>query len=183
MKLIISLFILLFTSVNSYAFCTSTSDTFSLVADSNSNEVKDNRTGLIWRRCPLGMSYDTSKNSCSGKDADDKTYEDARAANTYKKWIDALNAVVTFNSNNPGKNWRMANVKEIASIAEASCGQNKFFTTYPNITRVWISTPLTKEDGNSYSFDFEGYKMGPGPIINTNKYSKIMVLVVRDSTP
>jgi hypothetical protein len=70
----------------------------------NGQEVKDNKTQLIWRRCPEGMTW--SGDTCGGS-ASTMTHQAAlqqaasQAADT-------------------GVAWRLPNVKELASIVDRS---------------------------------------------------------------
>jgi len=63
------------------------------------DQVRDNRTGLIWKRCPEGMSFNAST-GCSGVSTD-------------LAWQSALitGAIA----------WRLPNYKELLSISDTGC--------------------------------------------------------------
>lgn len=69
--------------------------------------VTDNHTGLMWRRCVLGMS---------GSDC-------ATGSATSFTWQTALQEVATVNADptETYADWRLPNIKELASIVEMQC--------------------------------------------------------------
>ncbi|MBD3768229.1 MAG: DUF1566 domain-containing protein, partial [Gammaproteobacteria bacterium] len=68
-------------------------------------EVKDKKTGLIWQRCPLGMSWNGT--TCAG------------TATPYN-WENALAQAAT-EATNTSKPWRLPNLKELKSLVETAC--------------------------------------------------------------
>ena len=68
------------------------------------SEVADQKTGLIWRRCPEGMVY--SGETCRG------------TARTYTHEAALRQAAAQASST--GIAWRLPNVKELSSIADKS---------------------------------------------------------------
>jgi len=82
-------------------------------------EVTDLKTGLIWQRCAVGMSWDGS--TCSG-------------TSTPHNWEDALAYAATQTG------WRLPNLKELHSLVERSCANPAINeTAFPN-------TPATDND-------------------------------------
>jgi len=71
------------------------------------DEVTDTVTGLIWKRCVEGMSWDVATSTCTG------------TASTLK-WEDAL-AQAALVAQATGVAWRMPNIKEIKSLVETAC--------------------------------------------------------------
>jgi len=94
----------------------------------NGMTVLDQQTGLIWARCPNGMNWDGA--ACTGK------------ATTYT-WQKALTAADT--STLAGyTDWRLPNVRELASLVEPGCVDPALNTRiFPNTpgTDFWSSSP------------------------------------------
>jgi hypothetical protein len=123
----------------------------------------DKKTGLLWKRCLEGYSWNGS--TCTG----------ARSA---ANWQNALKqaAASTF----IGKtDWRLPNAKELESIAERGCVDPQVnLSVFPNMptTFIWSSTP----DVNNTSLAWAG---GSG-YQNHSSYSKNFgygVLLVRNT--
>lgn len=64
------------------------------------DQVIDTKTSLIWQRCVVGQTWNSSAQTCEG-------------TSTKKNWKDALESVP--------EGWRMANIRELISIMEHSC--------------------------------------------------------------
>ena len=81
--------------------------------------VSDPVTGLMWRRCTHGQVYDHGTSSCTG-------------TITNLNWQSALQAAEasSFADHN---DWRMPNVKELASLIEFACEAPAInLTVFPN---------------------------------------------------
>jgi hypothetical protein len=107
------------------------------VISSDGNEVTDQKTGLIWRRCSEGMAWNGS--TCAG------------TASTFTHEA-ALQYAAT-QANSTGIAWRLPNIKELASIADISRSNpaidpaafpatptNSFWSSSPNVgygTDAW----------------------------------------------
>ena len=81
--------------------------------------VSDPVTGLMWRRCTHGQSYEASTNSCTG-------------SITNLNWQSALQAAGA--SDFAGhEDWRVPNVKELASLIEFACEEPAInLTAFPD---------------------------------------------------
>lgn len=111
---------------------------------SDGQEVTDNQTNLIWRRCAEGMNWDGA--TCAGV-ASAFTHEEALQ-------LAATQAVST------GVAWRLPNIKELSSITDRNL-------TYPAIDTVafpstpanwfWSSSPSV---GYSYFAWYVGFDVG-----------------------
>jgi len=68
--------------------------------DNHDGTVSDPKTGLIWKKCSVGQSYNSVTNGCDG------------TARTFS-WQGALHQSDSV--------WRVPNIKELRSIVELSC--------------------------------------------------------------
>jgi hypothetical protein len=97
--------------------------------DNGDGTVTDNETGLMWQQCLSGMS---GAGCATG------------TAATYN-WMDAFAAVQAANaiSDLGYSDWRLPNIKELASLGDRSCSgpyiNNTLFPNGPN-GDVWSST-------------------------------------------
>jgi hypothetical protein len=85
-------------------------------------EAKDKQTGLTWKRCMEGQSWDQEANTCIGSPI-------------ARNWLEAHQAVP--------EGWRLPNIKELTSIVEYGCANpainlNIFPTT--TVSSFWSST-------------------------------------------
>lgn len=83
---------------------TSLVENFSLLSN---GLAQDKTTGLMWMRCAYGQSWDNTNSTCTGSPQQ-------------ITWQDALQASVSV-SDGGYTDWRLPNVKEIATIVEKSC--------------------------------------------------------------
>lgn len=125
------------------------------------SEVTDSKTGLIWRRCPEGMTACTS--GCSG----------SPAAYTWEQSL-ALAGEAALTS---GKPWRMPTVKELAGIVDASFGNpaiDKYAFPGTPATPFWSATPVENNPSKAW------YVMFFGGFMNTYVLGgKLQVRLVR----
>ena len=99
--------------------------------DNGDGTVTHLRTGLTWMRCSIGQTWESTGNTCAG------------TASTHF-WADAMAQAngLTFSGQS---DWRVPNIKELASIGEKSCWEpaiNKtlFPATAPN-SFYWSASP------------------------------------------
>ena len=116
--------------------------------------VSDNKTKLMWKRCPEGFSYSNGTCSSSGT--------------TSYTWNAALATPATANSGlgfANKTNWRLPNIKEIQSIVEEKCqlpalNQSVFpntTVTTPATKWIWSNSPATANSANTawhITFDY-----------------------------
>ncbi len=130
------------------------------VVDAATGLVTDKATELVWQRCSLGQSGA----NCSGG-----------AAATYN-WQQALQAAQS--STHAGySDWRLPNIKELASIIERSCGNPAVNTTaFPSTVNsyYWSASTFAGYSGRSWRLHF-----GTGATSHRNKTNSFHVRLVR----
>ncbi|MBK8568826.1 MAG: DUF1566 domain-containing protein [Nitrosomonadales bacterium] len=107
------------------------------------SEVADSKTGLIWRRCPEGMT--ASCTGCSG----------VAAAYTWEQALALANDVASTD----GKPWRLPDVKELSSIVDASFGNPAIDThAFPGTpaTPFWSASPVENNPLKAWYVMFYG---------------------------
>jgi len=105
----------------------------------------DSKTGLMWKKCMEGRSG----NICEKGNA------------IVLNWQDALNKAKEVNENGGTQgytDWRIPNIKELASILEERCGDpainSDIFPNSPS-EKFWTSSPSTSLLGNVWLIDFK----------------------------
>ncbi len=81
--------------------------------DNGDGTVSDPKTGLVWKKCPEGQIWNSGAKKCDGSVA------------TYT-WQQALQRAAQVDAGAVGQNlghadWRLPNIKELASIVERRC--------------------------------------------------------------
>lgn len=107
-KIIVSFFLYLIVICNVTAVCIADIESSTHISQfviNNNGTVTDNKTGLTWMRCSLGQIWDGS--GCTGS---------ISRMNWQAALINAKSErFANFND------WRLPNIKELASIVESSC--------------------------------------------------------------
>lgn len=134
---------LLFISHSVSAQSCNTADITATAPDSRfvviAQEVKDNKTGLIWQKCSLGQSG----SDCSG------------SAVPYT-WSAALQAAEDERLQT-GLQWRLPDIKELRSIIEYQCyGPAINLTVFPNTrtTYYWSASSYANSSYKAWYVDF-----------------------------
>jgi hypothetical protein len=114
---------------------------------SNGAEVTDTNTGLIWRRCAEGMTWD-GINTCTG------------TASVFTHEAALQRAMAQANSS--GVAWRLPNVKELASITDKSLNPTFDSTVFPATPTgiFWSSSPFVSATGYAWVVDFNAGGIG-----------------------
>jgi hypothetical protein len=115
---------------------------------SNGAEVTDTNTGLIWQRCPEGMTWD-GINTCTG------------TASVFTHEAALQRAMAQANSS--GVSWHLPNVKELASIADKSLSNPAINSTAFPATPTgifWSSSPFASITGYAWAVDFNAGGVG-----------------------
>lgn len=125
--------------------------------------VTDTKTGLMWKVCNEGESWDSTSKTCIG------TYL------TYT-WQGALSQAKNLNNSNGFsgyKDWRLPNIKELRSIVELQCADPSInlsiFPTTPSGTNsstgniiYWSSSPKSGIDEfNAWGVNFTATTVYP----------------------
>lgn len=104
-------------------------------------EVTDARTGLIWRRCPEGMT--ATGGTCGG------------SASTFTHEAALRHAAAQASST--GLTWRLPNVKELSSITDKSRSlpaiDTAAFPATPS-NWFWSSSPYVNDANNAWYVNF-----------------------------
>ncbi|MBZ2189930.1 DUF1566 domain-containing protein [Alcanivorax sp. JB21] len=116
--------------------------------DHGDGTVTHTPTGLMWKRCVEGQTWNSSNNTCGG------------GGGSFN-WQQALQRAQTVNASDSGagfaghNDWRLPNVKELLSITEQRCaGGVVNAVVFPGLTgSVWTSTPYSANDNNAWKID------------------------------
>lgn len=105
--------------------------------DLGNGEVEDLNTGLVWQRCSIGQTWSGSE--CTGSPES-------------LTWQQALNKAKAV-----GKDYRLPNLKEVASLNDMGCQPAINTTYFPDIPQngyYWTSTPLLSEGRIALLYSF-----------------------------
>lgn len=103
-------------------------------ADGGNGTVTHLPTGLIWKRCAEGMTWDGAAKTCVGTPGTfpfDTGSPEGSVASMFNQ-VDAVNANQAGTQNLGFTDWRVPNIKELASIVEWGCFPQRInFTQFP----------------------------------------------------
>lgn len=123
--------------------------------------VTDTRTGLMWKRCSEGQSWNGS--TCTG------------SASIFN-WADALNHVLTL-TDAGHEDWRLPNINELESLVE-DCTYGPAINTdiFPNTpsSHFWSASPNAFDSSGAWSVYF-----GDGVSYDSDRSSYLRVRAVR----
>lgn len=124
------------------------------VVSSDGSEVTDQHTGLIWKRCSEGMSWNGA--TCAGT-ASAFTHEAAL--------IQAASQATS-----TGVAWRLPNVKELSGITDKTVVNpaidSAAFPATPT-SWVWSSTPYTGSSNQAWGIHLYAGVFGPSFRVNS----------------
>ena len=105
-------------------------------------------TGLVWKRCAEGQSWDGS--TCTGTAAG-YTWQQA-----FER-VDAVNAAAAGTQNLGATDWRLPNVNELKSIAELACRNPAInLTQFPAVSAwvFWSGSPVARDPDRAWAVNF-----------------------------
>ncbi|MEE9304355.1 MAG: DUF1566 domain-containing protein, partial [Thiotrichaceae bacterium] len=109
--------------------------------------VKDNITGLTWKRCLEGYLFDSGTSSCSVDASDVSTFT----------WAAALQRAQTV-ANDNGIIWRVPNMKELGSITKHDVVHvaidTDAFPDTPTSGQTWTASPHTGTGSSVWTITF-----------------------------
>ncbi|TGL79175.1 DUF1566 domain-containing protein [Leptospira yasudae] len=121
--------------------------------------VVDNRTGLIWQRCPAGLG---SENSTTRKSTCGADNGNVNGSSSIYNWGDALRYCKGALTRKPpvlpaGKSWRLPNIKELKTIVDRS-QMNPAMDTNVLIIGTedyfWSSTTVVSNPSSAWTVSF-----------------------------
>ncbi|MDX8389074.1 MAG: DUF1566 domain-containing protein [Mariprofundaceae bacterium] len=119
----------------------------SAFTDNGDGTVTHNKTGLMWKRCSEGQTWDGVNSTCTG------------TAATYT-WQGALGQADTLNTTGgfaTFTDWRVPNIKELASIVEEQCNvpaiNAVIFPATPSL-RYWSSSSYSADALSAWYVNF-----------------------------
>lgn len=134
--------------------------------------VTDKLTGLMWQRCPAGFRVDDS--GTPDDPGDDRCLTSSGSLATWQQALQAAGSDGTAGHSD----WRLPNVKELASIAEPACVapaiQSGPFPDTPS-SPFWSSTPGRKA-GTTMAVNFLA-----GDVLAASTVSQARSRLVRDA--
>jgi hypothetical protein len=115
-------------------------DNFTLLSN---GLAQDQVTGLMWMRCAYGQSWDSANSTCTGTPVQ-------------ITWQDALQLSTTL-SDGGYSDWRLPNVKELATVVEKRCvnpSVNEVLFPATSPENFWTSTTVVGTESSAWSIAF-----------------------------
>lgn len=113
-----------------------TQDDDFIISDDEPALITHSKTGLIWARCAVGQEWNSTDGVCENEGEDSATQF---------TWKEALQLSDSFKLEGE-TNWRLPNIKELASIVERSCvspsANQAIFESTPS-NNFWSSSTNT----------------------------------------
>ena len=137
-------------------FITTTTPNHIYIVNSDGTVI-DSRTKLMWKRCPEGFMI--NNNATITNVSDDRC--DAVGSSSNFTWQGALQQAQSINNSGGYANntdWRVPNIKELASIADIGCSPAINNTAFPDtpLSIFWSSSPRANLSSDALLVSFNG---------------------------
>jgi len=130
--------------------------------------VTDNKTGLMWTRCPWGYVWQ----ELGGCAIDSATKDAVGASDVTVPWLDALHITELASDNGYFgiSDWRMPNIKELTSIIERQCAslalnQVIFGASFDRTVLFWSNSHVL-DDAEIWVADFSSGRVSSAGAAN-----------------
>lgn len=134
--------------------------------DNMDGTVSDKQTGLMWAKCSGGQTREN--NTCIGMWSNIRLYT----------WLQALDIAENSATLGGYTDWRVPNVKELASLIEDRCYNPSInLEVFPNTASQPYWTSSAKLANKAYMVNFEFGGVSDGVYFNNNAYNKWLRIV------
>ncbi|EIJ33098.1 DUF1566 domain-containing protein [Thiothrix nivea] len=145
--------------------------------DHRNGTVTDNKTGLMWKVCSEGQTWDAARNRCGGNGFFDGVQPFT--------WGAAMQQAQTVN-NSGGfaghHDWRVPTIQELRSIQELRCAMPSMNTEVFGMPEsdharyFWSSTPSANDASKAWGYTFYAV---PDSVLKDTRYGKDKTLLLR----
>ena len=140
--------------------------------DHRNGIVTDNKTGLMWKKCSEGQTWDNNTNSCNG----------TAASYVWKSALQQAQSLNTKGGFAAYTDWRVPNISELESIVEKQCYQPAInLNIFPNVSfsesQFWSSSPAPTLGNGNYGAWLVNFVYGGDEGLNKNDYGLSVRLV------
>jgi hypothetical protein len=147
-------------------------------AVSGTGIATDLRTGLTWQRCPVGFTFDD--NGTPLLEQDDRCTPGATTTFTWQQALQDAEALNLAGGYNGLTDWRLPNIKELASIVETRCAAPSInLAVFPGTPSVAVFWSASHQVGPPTFVSVQCIDFGTGQDRNVGKASLAHVRLVR----
>lgn len=137
--------------------------------DNNNGTITDKKTGLMWKKCSEGQTWNSVSGGCDGNVNN----------NNWQLALKQAQATNTSGGFAGYKDWRTPNINELSSIVERACDRPSInLTVFPNTPDygyAWSSSTWALDQANAWCVDFSGGETNPP----SKSYNDTYVRLVR----
>jgi len=147
-------------------------------ADNGNGTATDSRTGLTWQRCPVGFTFDDGGTQALAQD--DRCMPGAASTFTWQQALQDAAALNLAGGHAGFTDWRLPNIKELASIVETRCaGPSINLATFPGTPSTAVFWSASHQVGPPTLVSVQAIDFGTGQDRNLGKTSLAHVRLVR----